>query len=184
MTFVTEDTLDKAELQALRSGDHARVAARLEDLAEEMEGGEVSRAEVLVRAAGQWMLAGQAPRAVELFQHAIDNGGAVRGDVRADLAEALFESDRADEARALLARIRADHPRDPETCHKVADTLEAQGDLEGAHEWASAGLTTALNAENTPAHLVDLLLRARYRVRHDMGLSDDEYDRMLDDNTG
>lgn len=188
MTFVTEDDLDELELDAVRTDDHATAAERLTRLAERAEGGEVSRTEILVRAGGQWQIAGDAAKAAELYRRAIDEGGPLYGsgrtpygDARVDLADALFELGRAEEAQELIEQVRAHRPRSPWVHHQVAELLEAQRDLAGAHEWATDGLQLLLRDEDAPDHLVDMLLRARYRVRHEMGMPEDEYDEMLDD---
>ena len=171
--------LDELEDETLRSGEHAQAASRLTHVAEQEELEAVTRAEVLARAGGQWQLAGQPAEAAELYQRAIDDGGHVHGDARAHLADALFELRREDEARTLLARVRDDRPSDPTVYHCVAETLEAQRDLHGAHDWATAGAELVLSdPPASPAR--DMLLRTRFRVRRDMGLPEDAYDDMLD----
>lgn len=173
--------LEELEDETLRSGEHAATGARLARLADEGDLQGVSRAEVLARAGGQWQLAGQPAHAAELYHRAVDDGGAVHGDARAYLADALFDLGRAEEAMSWLARIRADEPSDPAVYHVAAETLEAQRDLAGAHDWATAGARLALRAER-PSHVtLDMLLRTRFRARRDLGLPEDEYDEMLDD---
>lgn len=173
--------LEELEDETLRTGEHAATGARLAQLADEADLHGVSRAEILARAGGQSQLAGQPERAAELYRRAVEDGGPVHGDARAYLADALFDLGHAEEARSWFARIRADEPSDPAVYHVVAETLEAQRDLPGAHDWASAGAHLALRAEQ-PSHVaLDMLLRARFRVRRDLGLPEDEYDDMLDE---
>ncbi|WP_243722562.1 tetratricopeptide repeat protein [Actinomadura sp. 7K507] len=210
MTHVTEDDLDDLEFDTLRTGDHISAARRLAELAESVSGG-VSRANVLLRAGEQWQHAGDHDRAAELYRKALDDGGETYGDPRAYLADALFELDRADEARTLVEQIRADKPRDPEVYRAVAEVLYAQGDATGAHEWATSGADVVLalrdrvvgtgivggpdeppvtEAESlTPGpddvalaeDSLEALLRLRYRARIDLGRSEDDYDALLDD---
>lgn len=198
MTHVTEDDLDDVEFDSLRTGDHKAAARRLAELAESVSGG-VSRAKVLLRAGEQWQHAGDHARAAELYGLAIDDGGETYGDPRAYLADAFFELGRADEARTLVERIRADSPRDPEVYRTVAEVLYAQGDIPGAHEWATAGADVVLaltgrdDAGDTPPDegrpsdadvaqdSLEALLRLRYRARVDLGKPEDAYDSMLDD---
>lgn len=204
MTHVTEDDLDDLEFDTLRSGDHTSAARRLSALAESVSGG-VSRAKVLLRAGEQWQHAGDHDKAAVLYRKAIADGSEAYGDPRAYLADALFETGEADEARALVDQIRADAPRDPEVYRTVAEVLYAQGDAPGAHEWATAGADVVLtlrdkgpdqaDAEARVALLEDeaiderslaedsleALLRLRYRARIDLGRPEDEYDAMLDD---
>ncbi|TYK51460.1 tetratricopeptide repeat protein [Actinomadura decatromicini] len=140
---MTEDDLDDLEFDTLRTGDHISAARRLSELAESVSGG-VSRANVLLRAGEQWQHAGDHGKAAELYRKALDDGGETYGDPRAYLADALFELNRADEARALVEQIRADRPRDPEVYRAVAEVLYAQGDATGAHEWATSGADVIL----------------------------------------
>lgn len=177
--WVIED-LDELEDETLRTGEHAKTAANLARLAEEGRVVGLSRAEVFTRAGGQWQLAGEPERAAELYQRAVDEGGAVQGDARAFLADALFELGREEEARSLLEQIRADGPTDPAVYHCVAETLEARRDLSAAHRWATNGVTLVLQDEKPSPSALDMLLRARFRVRRDMGLAEDDYDEMLD----
>ncbi|WP_307802116.1 tetratricopeptide repeat protein [Actinomadura violacea] len=209
MTHVTEDDLDDLEFDTLRTGDHISAAERLSELAESVTGG-VSRANVLLRAGEQWQHAGDHGRAAELYRKALEDGGEVYGDPRAYLADALFELDRADEARTLVDQIRADKPRDPEVYRTVAEVLYAQGDASGAHDWATSGADVVLALRDravgtgigdpdeppvaddeslTPGpddvalaeDSLEALLRLRYRARIDLGRSEDDYDALLDD---
>jgi predicted Zn-dependent protease len=191
VTHVTEDDLDDLEFDTLRTGDHTSAARRLSELAASVSGG-VSRAKVLLRAGEQWQHAGDHGKAAELYRQAIEDGGETYGDPRAYLADALFELDRPDEARDLIGQIRAEAPRDPEVYRTVAEVLYAQGDMAGAHEWATAGadVVLALRERRNAGQQDDLviaedsleaLLRLRYRARIDLGRPEDEYDAMLDD---
>lgn len=187
MTHVTEDDLDDLEFDTLRTGDHTSAARRLSELAASVSGG-VSRAKVLLRAGEQWQHAGDHAKAAELYRQAIEDGGETYGDPRAYLADALFELDRADEARDLIEQIRADEPRDPEVYRTVAEMLYAHGDPEGAHDWATAGVELVLALRERGEEDVEIaedslegLLRLRYRTRVDLGRPEDDYDAMLDD---
>lgn len=174
------EDLEELEDETLRTGDHAESASRLGQLAEEGRVQGVSRAEVFARAGGQWQLAGEPAHAADFYRRAVDEGGTVHGDARAFLADALFELERDDEARSLLEHVHADGPTDPVVYHCVAETLEARRDLAGAHEWATEGVALVLRDEDLCRAALDMLLRARFRVRRDMGLGEDDYDGMLD----
>lgn len=174
------DDLDHLEDETLRTGDHADTAERLARVADVGELAEISRAQVLVRAGEQWQIAGHTAAAAELYQRAVDDGGEVAGDARAYLADAYFELDREHEARKLIARIGEETPSDPVVYHCVAETLEARRELAEAHRWATTGVRVAL-ADEQPAEVpLDLLLRARFRIRRDLGLPEDDYDHKLD----
>jgi len=61
----------------------------------------------------------------------------------------------------------------------VAELLTEQGDLEGALDWTTAGVDACLSSDDRAE--LQLLLRLRYRLRIDLGLPEDDYDKMLDD---
>jgi len=65
----------------------------------------------------------------------------------------------------------------------IAELLVEQSDLTGALDWATVGveliLQGAAESESTPYPGLNELLRLRYRVRNDLRLPEDEYDRML-----
>lgn len=175
--------LDALEFDAARSGDHAAAAERMMRLADgTTSDGEPSRAEVLARAGEQWQLAGDPHRAVTLYRQAIADGGRTGVDPRASLADALFEADEAGEAREVLAALRAEPRLSPATCLTAAETLMAQGDLRATADWATEGVRVARGGQSGPegVELLGQLLRLRFRCRSDLGLPEDDYDRMLD----
>lgn len=188
MTHVTEDDLDDLEFDTLRTGDHTAAARQLVELADSVSGG-VSRAKILLRAGEQWQHAGEYAEAAACYRSAIEDGGEVYGDARAYLADVLFELDRPEEARELVAQILSDAPRDPEVYRTVAEVLYAQGDVAGAHEWATAGADVVLAERKSSGATVvrdtedslEALLRLRYRSRVDLGRPEDHYDTLLDD---
>ena len=84
-------------------------------------------------------------------------------------------------------------------CDLLAELLVEQSDLVGALGWANAGIELCLGrtpgpvsrgSEVSPAGSVThvpgdenelrLLLSLRFRIRNDMGLPEDDYDRLLD----
>ncbi len=144
----------------------------------------MSRAEAYMRAGEQWLLADEPAVAAERFEQAMSDGGATFADPRAPLARALFALGRQDEGQALISQLDqegAQGPRDPRTCDLVAELLAEQGDMDGALHWATAGADEC-KRRGDPAEL-RLLLSLRYRIRHDLGMPEDDYDRMLDELT-
>lgn len=138
--------------------------------------GDISRAEILMIAAEEWRQAGQPARALDCLQRAVDDGGEVSIDPRAEIADTLFELEQADEGREVIEAIRADGGVTPATALTVAETLVAYGDLREAHRWATEGAQGA--ARGSGEHTA--LLRTRYRIRVDLGLPEDELDALLD----
>lgn len=180
---VTVADLDSLEFRAVHSGDHADVARELGVLADQVgPGSEVSRAELFVRSGEQWEMAQEFHRAAATYQRALDDGGDTVVDARALLAGVLLELGRQEEAYANLERLQARGPRNLPTYITIAETLQAHEDLRAAHEWATLGAERFRSQADTE-YVRDLLfelLRLRYRIRVDLGLGEDEWDRMLD----
>jgi predicted Zn-dependent protease len=171
------DEFDEIEFQAARTGNHVRAAVRMSELAREVEPG--LRAESHMRAGEQWMMADDPQRAADEFTAAIDDGGPTFADPRVHLARALLGLGREAEAQQLLARLTAERETaTPRTCDLLAELMTEQGDLQGALDWATAGVEQCFQRGDDAE--LQLLLRLRYRIRVDLGLDEDDYDRMLD----
>ncbi len=173
------ELFDAIEVNAARTGNHKRAAVRMSRLAEEAAPNGMSRAEAHMRAGEQWLLADEAAEAAEEFRAALAHGGQTFADPRIQLARALFALGARDEADALIDELAQGGTRDdPRTCDMVAEVLAEQGDLRGALDWATAGVDACMKAGDRDE--LPLLLRLRYRLRIDLGLGEDDYDRMLD----
>ena len=173
------ELFDAIEVNAARTGNHKRAAVRMSRLAVQATAGSMSRAEAHMRAGEQWMLADDPKEAVGEFKKAIADGGATFDDPRVSLARAMFALERAADADALLREVRESGDRNkPRTCDLVAELLTEQGDLPGALDWATAGVDACLAGDDRDE--LQLLLRLRYRLRVDLGLPEDDYDKMLD----
>jgi len=173
------ELFDVIEVNAARTGNHKRAAVRMSRLAAQAKATGMSRAEAYMRAGEQWMLADDPEAAVEQFHKAIADGGDTFDDPKVPLARAMFALGRADEADRLLRELReAGAKTRPRTCDEVAELLTEQGDLQAALEWATAGVESCLSGDDRDE--LQLLLRLRYRLRIDLGLPEDEYDKLLD----
>ena len=184
MVVLTDDLFDEIEFDAARTGDHRRAALRMNHLAATAEqDGNMSRAEAYLRAGEQWLLADEPAVAAERFEQAMADGGETFADPRAPLARALFALGRPDEAQALITQLdrEGEGTRDPRTCDLVAELLAEQGDMDGALHWATAGADECRRRGDTAE--LRLLLSLRYRIRHDLGMPEDEYDQLLDELT-
>jgi hypothetical protein len=185
MVVLTDDLFDEIEFDAARTGDHRRAALRMNHLAATADdAGGMSRAEAYMRAGEQWLLADEPEVAAARFRLAMEDGGATFADPRAPLARALFALGRPDEARALIQQLEAESAegkREPRTCDMIAELLAEQDDLPGALKWATAGVEEC-RRRGDQAEL-KLLLTLRYRIRNDLGMPEDEYDRLLDEVT-
>jgi hypothetical protein len=180
VVVLSGELFDVIEVNAARTGNHKRAAVRMSRLAVQASPGEMSRAEAHMRAGEQWLLADDPTEAVKEFRHAIADAGPTFDDPRVPLARAMFALGRAADADALLRELRESDGRSlPRTCDEVAELLTEQGDLEGALDWATAGIDACMRGDDRDE--LQLLLRLRYRLRVDLGMPEDDYDKMLDD---
>ena len=185
MVVLSGELFDAIEVMAARTGNHKRAAVRMSRLAVQASlpaqatPGSMSRAEAHMRAGEQWLLADEPATAVEEFQAAIADAGPTFDDPLVSLARAMFVLDRPEEAAVLLRELTETGGRSqPRKCDLVAELLTEQGDLNGALDWATAGVDACLRGDDRDE--LQLLLRLRYRIRVDLGLPEDDYDKMLD----
>jgi len=180
VVVLSTELFDAIEVNAARTGNHKRAAVRMSRLAVQATAGGMSRAEAHMRAGEQWLLADEPTDAVEQFKKAIADGGPTFDNPRVSLARAMFALGRTEDADALLREVRESDARTkPRTSDLVAELLTEQGDLEGALDWATAGVDACLAGEDRDE--LQLLLRLRYRLRVDLGLPEDDYDKLLDE---
>jgi hypothetical protein len=190
VVVLSGELFDAIEVMAARTGNHKRAAVRMSRLAtqatlpQQPSATTMSRAEAHLRAGEQWLLADEPSTAADEFRAAIADAGPTFDDPRVSLARALFALGQPAEADGLLRELTESGGRSlPRTCDLVAELLTEQGDLSGALSWATAGVDACLRGEDRDE--LQLLLRLRYRIRVDLGLPEDDYDKMLDnrDNT-
>jgi len=186
VVVLSGELFDAIEVNAARTGNHKRAAVRMSRLATQAtlpvqaSASDISRAEAHMRAGEQWLLADEPAAAAEEFRTAMADAGATFDDPRVSLARAMFALGQPAEADALLRELKQSSARSlPRTCDLVAELLTEQGDLNGALDWATAGVDACLRGDDRDE--LQLLLRLRYRLRVDLGLPEDDYDKMLDD---
>ena len=183
VVVLSGELFDAIEVNAARTGNHKRAAVRMSRLAAQAQAtpSGISRAEAHMRAGEQWLLADDPAEAVDQFEKAIADRGATSDDPRVPLARAMFALGRNEEADALLREVRDSGARTlPRTCDLVAELLIEQGDFPAALDWATAGVDAILSSGEDRDEL-QLLLRLRYRLRVDLGMPEDDYDKLLDD---
>jgi predicted Zn-dependent protease len=178
VVVLSGEMLDAIEVDAARTGNHKRAAVRMSKLAEQATPSGISRAEAHMRAGEQWLLADEPETAVDEFRQAMADPGPTLDDPRVALARALFALGRRGDAEALIRELKNSAARSPRTCDLMAELLTEQGDLAGALDWATAGVEACLRGEDRDE--LQLLLRLRFRLRVDLGLPEDEYDKLLD----
>ena len=157
-----------------------------------MQSRSMPRAEAFVRAGEQWLLADDGWKAAHSFRMAMADGGPVDVDPRVPLCRALFQMGESAEAYDLIETLKSEGRTDPRACDMIVELLVEQSDLLGALDWADAGVELLLDgqrrgADQVPAQRVAAdaslrgMLRLRYRIRNDLRLPEDEYDRMISD---
>jgi hypothetical protein len=212
VAVLSREEFDAIEFDAAANGDHQAAARRMSKLAVTgTQTDSMPRSEAFLRAGEQWLLADDPAAAASGFRLALADGGPVFVDPRVPLARALFMLGKSAEAQSLLDNLKAEGRRDPRTCDLVAELLVERSDLNGALEWATAGVELCLQrmnkgvpAQRKPSPDEDpgpgtrsaapaaaaageaeaelrLLLSLRYRIRNDLGLPEDRYDGLLDD---
>jgi hypothetical protein len=190
VAVLSREEFDSIEFDAAASGDHAAAARQMTLLAATgAETAGMPRAEAFLRAGEQWMLADDPAEAASGFRRAMADGGPVFVDPRVPLARALFQLGRPAEAQATISRLKAEGPSDPRICDMLAELLVERADLTGALDWATAGVKLCLSQASQPQDPpraddeseLRLLLSLRYRIRNDLGLAEDAYDRLLDE---
>jgi Tetratricopeptide repeat len=190
---LSKEAFDAIEFDAARTDDHRGAAQRMSRLAAASEGSAgMSRAEAYLRAGEQWLLADDAAAAAEDFRLALDDGGPAFVDARVALARALYLLGRPDEAADLVGQLEAGGRKDPRLCDLVAELLVEQSDFIGALDWANSGVELCMPMDQPPSvppqvppgvdrTELRLLLSLRYRIRNDIGLPEDSYDKLLDE---
>ena len=212
VAVLSREEFDAIEFDAAASGDHQTAARRMSKLAVTgTQTDSMPRSEAFLRAGEQWLLADDPAAAASGFRLAMADGGPVFTDPRVPLARALFMLGKSAEAQSLLDDLKAEGRRDPRTCDLVAELLVERSDLDGALDWATAGVELCLQrlhsgvpqqggppdeeAAAPSDHALALvaagpgdaeaelrlLLSLRYRIRNDLGLPEDRYDRLLDE---
>jgi hypothetical protein len=187
---LTREEFDAIEFEAACTGDHESAAERMSELAATGTQSEsMPRAEAFIRAGEQWLLADNPGKAANGFRLAIADGGPVDVDPRVPLCRALFQLGNRTEAYALIEDLKSQGQADARACDLITELLVEQSDLPAALQWATTGVELMIgDHEETPAPGSVLasdtsglrdLLRLRYRIRNDLRLPEDEYDRML-----
>lgn len=137
---------------------------------------EVSGATLLVSAGEALGFAEDFEGALELFERAIRDGGAVWPDARCYRVGALLNLGRHDEADAATTELMRSRPRDPFVYQYVGQQYEFVDRLDEANRWMTAGVVRLLRTEDAAAPSVLMLMASRRRVRQKIGFDEDEFD--------
>ncbi len=197
--LLSREEFDAIEFDAAFSGNHEAAAQRMSRLAVTgTQSASMPRAEAFLRAGEQWLLADDPAAAASGFRLALADGGPVFVDPRVPLSRALFMLGKSAEARSIISELKTEGRRDPRVCDLVAEILVERSDPDGALDWATAGVELCLARESGDSAAAGarapgpdqpgdnraelrLLLSLRYRIRNDLGLPEDGYDKLLDE---
>jgi hypothetical protein len=195
VAVLSRDEFDAIEFDAACTGDYQSAAERMTILAATgIQTESMPRAEAFVRAGEQWLLADNPAAAASGFRKALEDGGPACVDPRVPLCRALFQLGAREESYALIDQLKSEGRSDPRACDMIMELLVEQSDLPGALDWATAGVELILQGAGQPSpgsparaessrtdsySGLRELLSLRYRIRNDLRLPEDEYDRML-----
>ena len=108
-------------------------------------------------------------------------GGEAGAAARVELADLLFEIDRADEAQEQLDLVQHEKPMSPLPYHHAAELLEERGDLGSAQTWINMAVLRFTDEDwddnGEPLNLLAAsVLSCRRRLRRGAGLPEDRVD--------
>lgn len=149
---------------------------------EEMEVGEVGRAELLECLASDF--GEDHERALEFARAAVTDGGPTTIDARVALVRALYSLGRDDEAADLVRDLLRSPARDDVTAGlhaTLGEVLEMTDRPHDAHRAYTVGLKEFDPDEDEPTVDEDMCLAGRYRVRRRLGLGADAFDRCFEE---
>ncbi len=173
-----------ASLPAQRERHQARKHA--EDLESDAVSHPQERGEILLEAAGQWSVAGEDERALEIYDDLV--ASASEEDAQWAIAEKLQVLDRLgrhEEVRTEMARLIGS-PIHPGPASMVAEFLEHQDRLEEALTWFNIACRDVLGDEGEQIEPETTMTRTeldgRARVRKALGLPPDVLDQRVGEN--
>jgi len=201
MVALNPKAFDAIKFDTAYSNEHHTATQKMTKLANTgTQTAAMPRSEAYIRAGEQWLLADDPAAAVNGFMRAIADGGPSSVDPRVPLARALFQLGRLTEAEGYIRALEAEPPRNARVCDLLAELLVEQADLRGALAWSTAGVEMCLGKTPGPVgqrrdapvtgpitevpgdeNELRLLLSLRFRIRNDLGLPEDDYDKLLDD---
>jgi hypothetical protein len=147
---------------------HAREAETLQAEAARADTAEAGA--LLVEAANQWRLAGDATRCRTLLAGVIAQGGEAGCFARAELVGLLLETGPRDAVAPELAALAADPALSDGPCQLVAELLTDHGSLADALEWYDRAVAH-WDGPRVAAGADRVLLEQRRRIRKRLGLA-------------
>ena len=173
---MTED-----ELVDVMSSIEQRVPAPQKPAAFEAEArrlavGEHGRAQLLAAAGEHWQVLGEYDEARRCYGEARADDGDTMIDVWAHLLSLALDEGDEERVKAIDRSLRVAVSVDalePDTCVFVGESYEHHGRLKEAMRWFTLPLTWGEEDD-----LDELCLRARWRVRRDLGLPIDRLDSL------
>jgi hypothetical protein len=177
------DDVEEVEFLSRTPERHRDAAATLTSWAAEPhpdDDPDVTAAQLLSAAAWHLGQAGELEESLALYRRAVADGGACTIDARVQLAGALLQAGREDEARQVAAEFRRTAQRLADLA-MMAEEFEMAGDLREAHRLVNIGVNRLQLAPEIGSGAVggfdlEQLLRARRRIREALGYPPDDLD--------
>ncbi|MGI8947522.1 MAG: hypothetical protein ACR2FV_06025 [Ornithinimicrobium sp.] len=177
---LSEDDFNDLEI-AVSGGskdDHRAAAKHLVTLAQETHpDDEMSAADLLVAAGGQFRFAEDPERAVDVLWRAYECGGWDHLDPRAAIVDILLDQDERVKAQEVSEQVRKSRPLDASTYLYLGELWDDRGETKRALGWFTRGIMLAEH-EGLAHHEASMLCMGRWRIRRREGQEPDEYDEV------
>lgn len=177
---LSEDNFDDLEI-AVSGGsaaDHRAAAEHLLALAKEAHpDDEISTADLLVAAGGQFRFADDPQRALDVLWRAHECGGWEDLDPRAVIVDVLLDQGEHARAQEVSEQVRKSRPRDGGTYLYLGELWEDKGETKRALGWLMRGIMLAEQG-GPPQGDLDMLCLGRWRIRQQDGQEPDGYDEV------
>lgn len=178
-------TVTPMDASSLTQQERHQARMRAEDLESDAVSHPQERGEILLEAAGQWSVAGEDERALEIYDDLLASLPPSEEDAQWAIAEKLQVLDRLgrhEEVRTEMARLMGS-PVHPGPASLVAEFLESRDRLKEALTWFNIACRDVLGDEGEQIEPETTLTRAeldgRARVRAALGLPPDALDQRV-----
>ncbi|MFC7532552.1 SEC-C metal-binding domain-containing protein [Actinoplanes sp. GCM10030250] len=184
--LLTGDDLDAMGHEALQAEDpSAQIAALVEAVDREQLADPADAGYALTLAAETNERQGDLTGALALIDRAVEvSGPGADSFPRSYRGLILHRLGREDEAMAQFSAVRPRLVRDADAASSLSEAMEECGSSSIAEQWLTAALETLLDRAGEPddhgLRVLHALLRARRRIRHELGLPPDEMDETAD----
>lgn len=165
--------------RALQDGDFDQARAILDELADEPDTGDLWLPECYGDLAQSFDRAGRHDDAIAAQERAIELGWGGQPDPRSDIAEFHLRAERAEEAAAIWAELKAKDPDDVWLYNAAGLSYNEVGEHELAIAWLGDGIELAMRTDD-PEGIVDQLSHVRRQSLRALGRDLDDLEQRVD----